>query len=176
MFIPDMSDAATVTQLIVKHRHGVAAYLYGVVPDYHAVEDLFQEVSLVAIQKAAEFRDGTNFVGWMRAIARNKIREHLRRRSGVTLDDAFFDGLDQAFDAAGGAIDPDQRKEALRQCLAELQEESRRILAWRYEDGLTPAGIADRSGRTRAGVNSLLQRIRETLRDCVERRSAEARA
>src|SRR5437762_224290 len=95
-----MSDAATVTQLIVKHRHGVVAYLYGVVPDYHAVEDIFQEVCLIAIQKAAEFQEGTNFVGWVRAIARNKIREHLRRRSGVLLDDPFFDGLDQAFDAA----------------------------------------------------------------------------
>src|SRR5436189_5236526 len=114
-----MRARGTVTQYFVKHRHGVVAYLYGVVPDYHAVEDIFQEVCLIAIQKGAEFQEGTNFVGWVRAIARNKIREHLRRRSGVLLDDAFFDGLDQAFDAARAAIDPDQRKEALRQCLAE---------------------------------------------------------
>src|SRR5204863_9680157 len=103
---------------------------------YHAVEDIFQEISLVAIQKASEFQEGTNFVGWVRAIARHKIREHLRRRTGALLDDAFFDGFEAALDAARAAIDPDHRKEALRQCLSELQEGSRLILSWRYEEGL----------------------------------------
>ena len=171
-----MSDPAAVTQLIVRHRHAVVAFLYGVIPDYHAVEDLFQEVCLVAIQKAAEFQEGTNFVAWLRAIARNKAREQLRKRSGVLLDDAFFDGLDQAFDAARAAIDPDQRKDALRRCLGELQDGSRQLLSWRYNEGLTPADIAGRVGRSRVAVNSLLQRIRETLKECVDRRSAEARA
>lgn len=171
-----MSETAAVAQLILKHRHGLLAYLYGVVPDYHAVEDIFQEISLVAIQKAAEFQEGTNFIGWVRAIARHKTREHLRRRTGALLDDAFFDGFEAALDAARAAIDPDHRKEALRQCLSELQEGSRLILSWRYEEGLSPAGIGERTGRSRAAVNSLLQRIREILKECVERRSATARA
>ena len=171
-----MSDPATVTGLILRHRHEVVASLYAVVPDYHAVEDMFQEVCLVAIQKAAEYRDGTHFVAWVRAIARYKVREQLRRRSGMALDDAFFDGLDRAFDDARASLDPDLRKEQLRRCLGELQAGSREILALRYEEGLTPAGIAGRTGRSRAGVNSLLQRIREILRDCVERRSLGARA
>jgi RNA polymerase sigma-70 factor (ECF subfamily) len=171
-----MSDAATVTQQIVRHRHAVVAFLYGIVPDYHSVEDMFQEICVVAIQKAAEFQEGTNFVGWVRAIARNKVREHLRRRGGVLLDDAFFDGFELAFDGARSAVDVDQRKEALRLCLDELQKGARQILSLRYDEGLTPAGIADRTGRSRVAVNSLLQRIRETLKECVERRSAAVRA
>lgn len=171
-----MSDAATVTQLIVKHRHGVSAYLYSVLPDTHAVEDVFQEVCIVALQKAAEYQDGTNFVGWVRAIARNKLREHLRRRTGVLLDDAFFESLDQAFEEARGDGDADRRKDDLRRCLDDLQEGSRELLKWRYEEALTPAAIGARLGRSRFAVNSLLQRIRETLKDCVERRAAAERA
>jgi RNA polymerase sigma-70 factor (ECF subfamily) len=171
-----MSDAARIAQLVVKHRHGLLAYLYGVLPDAHIAEDLFQEVCVVAVQKAAEFQDGTNFVAWARTIARNKLREHLRRRSGVAVDDAFFDGLESAFDEVHARTDPDARKEALRRCLAELQERARQMLVWRYDEGLGAAGIAGRTGQTTAAVNSLLQRIREILRDCVERRSAEARA
>jgi len=56
-----MSDVATVAQLVLKHRHEIVAFLYSLVPDYHAVEDLFQEVSLVAIRKADEYQDGTHF-------------------------------------------------------------------------------------------------------------------
>ena len=171
-----MSDAARIAQLVVKHRHGLLAYLYGVLPDAHVAEDLFQEVCVVAVQKAAEFQDGTNFVAWARTIARNKLREHLRRRSGVAVDDAFFDGVESAFNAVGQGVDTDARKEALRRCLGEIQDRARQMLVWRYEEGLSPASIADRSGQSRASVNSLLQRIREILRDCVQRRAAEARA
>ena len=171
-----MSDAARIAQLVVKHRHGILAYLYGVVPDAHVAEDLFQEVCVVAVQKAAEFQDGTSFVAWARTIARNKLREHLRRRSGVLVDDAFFDGIESAFDAVQGSIDPDARKEALRRCLGEIQDRARQMLVWRYEEGLTAEAIAGRTGQSRAGVNSLLQRVREILRECVERRAAEARA
>jgi RNA polymerase sigma-70 factor (ECF subfamily) len=171
-----MSDVTTITQLILRHRHGVVAFLYSIVPDYHAVEDVFQEVCIVALQKAAEYQDGTNFAGWVRAIARNKVREHLRRRSGVVLDDAFFEGLDRAFDDAAADLDPDRRKEALRRCLDELPEGSRELLLWRYDERQTPVAIASRIGRSRVAVNSLLQRIRETLKVCVERRTAEGRA
>jgi len=171
-----MSDAARIAQLVVKHRHGLLAYLYGVLPDAHVAEDLFQEVCVVAVQKAAEFQDGTNFVAWARTIARNKLREHLRRRSGVTVDDAFFEGVESAFDAVGGSVDPDARKEALRHCLGEIQDRARQMLVWRYEEGLSAVSIAERMGQSRASVNSLLQRVREILRECVQRSSAEARA
>ena len=165
-----MSDPASVSRLVLKHRHEVLAYLYSALPDYHAVEDVFQEVCLVAVQKAAEFQDGSNFAAWARIIARNKLREQLRKRTGVLVDDAFFDGLDRAFEEARAALDPDPRKEALRLCLSELQEGARQIVSLRYDEGLNPASIADRMGRSRTAVNSLLQRIREILRDCVERR------
>ena len=171
-----MSDAARIAQLVVKHRHGLLAYLYGVLPDAHVAEDLFQEVCVVAVQKAAEFQDGTNFVAWARTIARNKLREHLRRRAGVAVDDAFFDGLETAFDDARAGFDADVRKDALRRCLGEIQDRARQMLLWRYEEGLTAASIADRTGQSRAGVNSLLQRVREILRECVQRKAAEARA
>jgi RNA polymerase sigma-70 factor (ECF subfamily) len=168
-----LSDAAHIAQLVVKYRHGLLAYLYGAVPDAHIAEDLFQEVCVIAVQKAAEFQDGTSFIAWARTIARNKLREHLRRRSGVSVDEAFFDGLESAFDAVR---DPDVRKDALRRCLEEIQDRTRQMLVWRYEEGLTAAAIAQRTGQSRAGVNSLLQRVREILRECVDRRTSEARA
>lgn len=165
-----MSDAASVSRLVLKHRHEVLAYLYSVLGDYHAVEDVFQEVCLVAVQKAGDFEDGTNFAAWARVIARNKLREQLRKRSGILLNDEFFEGLDRAFDEARARLDPDPRKEALRHCLSELQQGARQIVSLRYDQGLDPAAIAAQTGKSRAAVNSLLQRIRELLKECVERR------
>jgi len=164
-----MSDPVSVSREVLRHRHSLLAYIRAFIPDPHAVEDVFQEVSLVAIQKAAEFRDDTNFPAWVRTIARFKIQEQLRARRGVALSDALFDGMENAFTEGG---DLDDRKEALRRCLGQLPEKSRQLLAWRYADGLDPAGIAGRMRQTRTGVNSLLQRLRESLRDCLARQLA----
>src|SRR5687767_7014468 len=125
-----MSDPAAIAQLVLKPRHGLLAYLYAAVPDTHAVEDLFQEICLVAVRKAAEFEDGSDFAAWARAIARHKIREHLRARRGLSVDEAFFDSLDAAFPPGAD----DRRKDALRRCLEEIQARARQILAWRYDD------------------------------------------
>lgn len=169
-----MSDAASIARDFVRHRHALLAFLRAAVPDPHTAEDLFQEVCLVAIRKAAEFEDGTDFAAWARAIARHKVREHLRVRRGIPVDDAFFDALEAAF--ARPAPDAERRREALRLCLAGLQDHARRVLGLRYEEGLAPADIAARTGGSRASVNSLLQRTRELLRECVARRFAgEAR-
>jgi len=172
--IRNMSDPAAVAQLVVKHRHEMVAFVYGLVPDPHAVADVFQEVCLVAVRKAAEFEQGTNFVAWARAIARLKVREHFRNRNGVVLEDEFLDGLERAFDEASAGLDLDVRKESLRRCLDKLQRASREILSLRYEEGLDPATIGARIGKSRMAVNSLLQRIRETLKECVERRGTAA--
>lgn len=169
-----MSDPAIVAQLIVKHRHDIVAFLYGMVPDPHAVEDLFQEICLVTVRKAAEFQDGTNFLGWARVIARHKLREHLRNRIGIQPDDRFFETIEQAFDETSSGLQADPRRDALRHCLDLLQPESRRILSLRYDEGLNVGAIADRIGRSRTAVHSLLQRIREVLKECVARRSLGA--
>jgi RNA polymerase sigma-70 factor (ECF subfamily) len=164
-----MSDPAHVSQLLLKHRHGLLAFLHGLIADPHAAEDLFQEVSLVVVQKAAEFEEGTNFPAWTRTILRNKVREHFRKREGVLIDEALLDELDRDFRAVEEGIDPDGRREALRRCLGKLTDRVRQAIVLRYDEGLSPSAIGDRTGQSRAAVNSLLQRAREALRECVER-------
>jgi DNA-directed RNA polymerase specialized sigma24 family protein len=53
-----------------------------------------------------------------------------------------------------------------------VEERVRRFLVLRYVDGLPPGTIARETDQTRVSVNSLLQRIREKLRSCIERRLA----
>ena len=164
-----MSDPAHVSQLLLRHRHSLLAFIHGLVSDPHAAEDVFQEVSLVVVQKAAEFEEGTNFPAWARSILRNKVREHLRRRQGALIDETLLDELDRDFRAVEDGLDPDGRREALRRCLGKLTDRVRQALVLRYDEGLSPAAIGDRLGQSRTAVNSLLQRAREALRECVER-------
>lgn len=168
-----MSDPERVGQLLIRSRHGILAYIRCGLPEIHAVEDVFQEVSKTALEKAQEYREGTDFPAWARAIARFKILEWFRSRRGRTLNDEVLKGLDRAFTEVTPSSDNEERKEALRQCLETLPDKSRRILQLRYVEELTPGGIADRMDQTRPSINSALQRIRESLRLCAARRLGE---
>jgi RNA polymerase sigma-70 factor (ECF subfamily) len=159
---------AEITRLLIRHRHGILAYLFSLLHNHHAVEDVFQEVSIIAIQKAHEFQLGTNFVAWVLAIARNKVREHLRARLGITIEESLLEQMQAAFDAVD--VDLERRKSALRQCLTSLEEKTRRFLELRYQENMSPAAIAMETQQTRSAINSILQRLREKLRACVERR------
>jgi hypothetical protein len=152
-----MSDAARIAQLVVKHRHGLLAYLYGVLPDAHVAEDLFQEVCVVAVQKAAEFQDGTNF----RRLGphhdrRNKLAESApaaaRRRVGRRF-------LRRPRDPRSTAVrvDADARKEALGRCLGEIQDRARQMLsgATRRADG----GLRSPSGTWQAEADARAMKL-----------------
>lgn len=159
-----------VSQLLLRHRHEVLAFLYSLLHDYHGVEDVFQEVSLTVLQKADEFQIGTNFPAWAITIARHKVREHVRTCRGVVIDEKLLDLMGQAFADIAVDHDLERRKGALRNCLGRLQEKARRFLALRYQEGLSPGAIAEETQQSRTAINSVLQRIREKLKACVESR------
>jgi RNA polymerase sigma-70 factor (ECF subfamily) len=153
------SNPTDVSRLLVEHRHALQAYLYGFLHDHHSVDDVFQELSIVAIQKAGEFETGTNFLAWAFSIARNKLREYLRSRRGIVIGDTVFDKMEEAF-AHAADQDLERRKSALRRCLSLLEDRERRFLTRRYLQGLSPGAIAVETRQTRTAVNSLLQRLR----------------
>lgn len=161
-----------VCHLLLSHRYAILAYLRSFLHDYCAVEDVFQEISLIVIKRADQFSPGTSFRAWARTIARHKIREYLRLRRMVVVEEEVLLGMEQAFEHMDTGRHLEERKNALRRCVESLSAKARRLLSWRYEDGWSPEVIATKTQKTRTAVNSLLQRIREKLRSCVERRLA----
>ena len=63
--------------------------------------------------------------------------------------------------------------DALRACVAGLDNRARRALELRYRDEATRTDMAADLGMSEEGVKSLLARIRDRLRDCIERRLAD---
>jgi RNA polymerase sigma-70 factor (ECF subfamily) len=65
------------------------------------------------------------------------------------------------------------RARALRDCLEQLTPRSRQLVDLRYHEALALPGIAEQTGSTLEAVHKALVRIRQRLRDCVERRLVE---
>ncbi len=60
--------------------------------------------------------------------------------------------------------------DALRGCVETLDGRSRSVVSLRYARGESRGKIATELGMSLDGVKSLLRRVRQLLRECVERR------
>ncbi len=105
-------------------------------------------------------------------IARNQIGTYLRdrKRTRQVFDNATVDMLAVAFEQ----IETEQARslDYLQECLAKLEGRARQLCELRYQNDLKPAAIAGLLGMTSNSVAKSLQRIRDRLRQCIERHVA----
>jgi len=156
-----------------RDRLRLIAYIRSLVGDADLTEDVFQEVTVVVLQKADDFAEGSDLQAWCRGIARNLIlreREKSRRLRGFG-DLRIVELVDAAFQENSGRELMDARRSLLRECMASLAAPSRDLLDLRYHSGLTLRQVAQKLGRTEAAVQVGLSRLRKWLSDCVERRA-----
>ena len=69
-----------------------------------------------------------------------------------------------------------ERLAVLPDCIAQLQESARRLVALRYDEGLAAKAVAARVGKTPAAIDMALSRIRRILRDCLARKLTEVKS
>ena len=148
----------------------VSAYIWSCIPDFHAAEDLLQDVAEDVASSFGRYDPDRPFIGWVLGIARFKVTDYYRKHSR---DRHVFQGeslerLVAAFETVFPEVDP--KREALEHCIDKLQAKSRRALEMRYEQDMKPAQIAEAIGSTPGSVRVTLTRIRTALSKCIETR------
>ena len=162
--------------IVDRHQRDVWAVAASALRDREATADLVQQIFVEAYVHLRRYRPGGDFRAWIRGIARNQVREQLRRRAREhRLLQAYAAHVE---DVAADPMEADRRDgavaDAQRRCRKELAAPSVRALALRYEEGLSHAEIASRLGRSVEAVKQLLYRVHVSLRDCIQRRLAGA--
>ncbi len=166
-----MDRHAEFLRLFLANQVDLKAFLGSLLRDRAALEDVFQETSLVLWQKYAEYDPTRPFGAWARGIASNKILQDREksRRLPLAFSPASIRAILEAFDrGAPEAADPGP----LRDCVGRLPERSRRLLALRYEQSLKLGEIARRVGSTLDAVHKTLSRLRDALEECLRRKAA----
>lgn len=131
-----------------------------------AADEVVQETWLTAVRRVRRFDPGAgSFLGWLRGIAANLLRNRFRRDRRAALAPAdcvrFTDREPEPADA-----EPMRRERAERiaRALAELPERHEAVLRAKYLEGRAVADIAAEWGETPKAVESLLTRAREAFR------------
>jgi RNA polymerase sigma-70 factor (ECF subfamily) len=160
-------------RLWTHHEPELRAFVHASLPRAAEVDEVMQEVSLVAWRKFAMLTDRTHFPRWACLIARYEMlmarRRHARNR--LVLDEDIADKL-----AEEGAEETSLRRRqlaALNDCIAKLPRERRELALAAYAPETSMKDLAARLGRTDGSLYQLLARIRQELMRCVERTLAQ---
>lgn len=169
-------DEATrqATRLWTLAQPAVSAFVTSVIRDFRDRDDVLQDIAIAVIESFGSYDPQRPFVAWAIGVARNQVGLYLRRRRRDRL--VFDEETVSCLAAAFAEVAPHQSRQIdfLQDCLASLEGRARSLLELRYQDDLKPASIAERIGMTANAVAKALQRIRDQLRECIERKATEA--
>lgn len=145
------------------------AYVFSLLPDHAAAQDVLQQTNLTLWRKAEDFQPGSSFFAWASKAAYFHVLTYRRgmRRDRLVFNDEVFAYLAER-QAERLAEVPSARLTALRGCLEKLPPHSRRLLESRYAPGASVKNLAETDGRSIAALSQILYRIRETVLACIE--------
>lgn len=165
--VAGQSDAALVAlarggdrDAFARLHRSYAAMVHGIllarVPR-HEVDDLAQDVFIMALERLGGLRDDAAFGGWLATIARNRATDfHRSKRDDVELVDDI-------------AHDPSSHNDSeaahVLLLVKSLPEAYRETLVLRLVEGMTGPEIAERTGLTPGSVRVNLHRGMQMLKE-----------
>lgn len=162
--------------LLDRHLHHVRAFLALKSPVPQLVDELAHETFVFAFRNLEKFTPGTSFRAWLRAIAWNLLRAEIQRFSREQANHARFvtqrldDWMRQPAEPPAG-----RDVEYLEECVREMPEPMGELLALKYRDECSTDEIAHKLERSLAWVRTVLFRLRQQLRQCIEGKLSKER-
>ena len=135
-------------------------------PRADLVDDVVQDVFLVALQKLDTFEGQSSLVGWLIGIARHKVEDVYRAQ--LREPDPFPDDMADAT-ASGEAhvddvIDAARTQEKTRRILEQLPAAYSAALLWRYWEHRTAKDMAAQTGKSEKAIERVLARARASFK------------
>lgn len=166
-------ENALFASFIRQHQSGLRSYIRGLGIYNHAVDDIAQEAFIVAYKKMESFDTDLDFGHWLRGIAKNIVRNELRKKSrqnrilNETLTQYLVDEIElshRPFDYNGEELS------ALNECITNLPDKSRDLIRKRYSEECNATELGKHFEMTATAVRIALMRIRTQLKKCIDLR------
>jgi len=153
---------------LARHEPAIRAYIRGAFPRPEDVDEIMQNVSLIAWAKFDQLRDVEDFPKWATVIARYEILKHRRTlaRDRLVLSEELLDLV--AREAVEEAPVREEQLRHLETCLDQLPEPRRKLLLQAYSPGVSMRDLARQTGKTENAFYQFIWRLRKNLADCIE--------
>jgi RNA polymerase sigma-70 factor (ECF subfamily) len=163
-------DHRAFAALVELYQNAVYGFLRARLIEAADAEDLCQEVFLRCYLGREKLSRASTVGAWLIGIARNLLREHVRRqhrRREVAWTELCLELDELARDQAGPH---DDALAHLPSCLSSLGQSAREAIDLRYRAQLRMAAIAERLKRSEGAVKLLVHRARAALKHCLDQK------
>jgi len=162
-------DREAFVRALTKNERVIRAYARaGGISRPEDVDEIVQEVSIIAWRKFDQLDNVEEFARWACVIARYRILEFRRQRfrDRLTLDENVLELLlDEALEESELQT---TRLRHLEICVDKLPEAVRKLVRAAYQPGASIDQIAKSTGKKANSLYQQLWRIRQTLKACVQ--------
>lgn len=163
---PKSAPAGFVAAAIANGRTRYLSFVRRRVAGVEIAEDILQEATIRALERADTLRDQAAFEGWFFRILRNAIID-FRRRSGVIVrgKEAFSSEALDRTEAQERAVHPcacvvpllSELKEEYREILERVEIEEQKVHAFAEQEGISPSNAGVRVHRARAALKKQVE-------------------
>lgn len=166
-------DADAYAEIVTACQDSLRSALGGFARSSEELEDFCHRAFVDAYFKLKDYdpRRGP-FLPWFLALARNGVLEEFRRRRS---EERRLHRYVERTVQEGSPFEADDRARlALERCLNEFERADAEMIRARYREGRSCDDIASALGKTSVATRKALQRLRERLRACVQKRLSTA--
>jgi RNA polymerase sigma-70 factor (ECF subfamily) len=157
-------------RLFLNAERELLRYVMVLVPNVSDARDVVQETAISLWQAIDKYDPTKPFIPWACRFALNEARMHLRKaaRQRRYLEEDVAKLLSERRIEIASSLDT--RREHLRDCLNRLPDDQRQIVRGYYFDEEAIDSLASQLGRGTESIYKSLQRIRQALHQCIERK------
>ncbi|MBI3464601.1 MAG: sigma-70 family RNA polymerase sigma factor [Planctomycetes bacterium] len=164
------SAGAEFARLLVRFDRPLLRYIMTFVPRRDDAEEVLQRTATVIWEKFEEFDRQREFLPWALRVAYFEVLNFRKQiaRDRLVFREEVIEHLAETRDSLAPRLEA--QRQALRQCLSELSVDDQTLLKRRYGDSETVAALADERGKTAKALYRRLDRLREMITRCTQRR------
>lgn len=169
-------DDAAFRMMMERHLQRLRSFLALRAPVPDLIDEVAHDAFVFAYQNIADFTEGT-MQPWLRSIAQNLLRDRLKAYARESIKHERYSEMvrwEMALEASDKPVSDES--DHLAGCIEKLRHHQRTVLDLRYEQQLSSEEIAQRTGRSVLAVRTLLMRVRQQLRQCIESRMQQTPA
>ena len=159
-------------QCFTKSQRRLYVYILSLIPSPQDAEEVLQDTNLILLNKAEQYRPGTNFFAWAAQVAYFEVLKcrARKRRDKLQLASDVLELISEEAEKQSELLE--RRREALTECLKKLRESDRKLIQSRYAAEKGEQSLTEIFSRPANSIYQSIGRIRRTLMECISRRLA----
>lgn len=166
-------SSSEVVRFIALCQPKLRAYIRSLVFNPSDVDDILQDVAVIAIEKSDNYDPSRPLSAWVFGIAKNRVLKYFEKQNRQKL--YFSTELVDAITVAAECESPDSDSlDMLKNCMEKVDPEKRELLRRRHEPGITARQLAQEIGYTDTRISRLLNSLYKLLMNCMRQHLADA--